>query len=122
MSDKHVTPLKTYLLVGFALYVLTVVTVAVSFLHLGPFNLVVAIGIAAIKAGVVALFFMHLLYDNRLFATVFSISIVFVAVFIILTMFDTLTRDMVSEIKAKPINPAAKIYQKPAAETDSTNH
>lgn len=52
---------RTYLQVFGALLALTVITVAVSYLHL-PHTLAVilALAIAAFKAGLVAAFFMHL--------------------------------------------------------------
>lgn len=110
-SDEHITPLRTYLMVGVILLILTATTVAVSFVHFGAFNLVIAMLIASIKAILVALFFMHLLYDNKLFMAIFSIALIFVSVFIILTMFDTLQRDSVDEVKSKPIKEAI-IYDK----------
>ena len=109
--QDHIIPLRTYLIIGATLLVLTAVTVLVSFVHLGPFNLLVAMLIASVKAILVALFFMHLLYDNKLFMVIFSIGLVFVSVFIILTMFDTMTRGDVDSIEAQPINKNAIIYQ-----------
>ena len=106
----HILPLKLYLSVGAALIVLTAVTVAISFVHFGPFNLLIAMLIAAGKATLVALFFMHLKYDSKLYMTIFVASVVFLAVFIILTMFDTLRRDDIDEIKSKPIQEQAVIY------------
>ena len=90
--------------------VLTALTVAISFVHFGPFNLVIAMLIAAGKATLVALFFMHLKYDNKLYMTIFVASVVFLAVFIILTMFDTLRRDDIDAIKSRPIQERAVIY------------
>ncbi len=118
--QEHVIPLMVYLAVGAALLVLTVITVAVSYVNLGPFNLVVAIGIATFKAMLVALFFMHLLYDNKLFMAVFLSGLMFLGIFIILTMFDTMKRDMIYDEVAKPINPKAVIYQESAPPTDQT--
>lgn len=62
----HIIPIRIYLTVLALLLVLTVVTVAVSRVDFGPWNLVVAMLIASIKAGAVALFFMHLKYENPL--------------------------------------------------------
>ncbi len=96
MSGKqhhHILPLSTYLSVGAALLVLTVITVAVSQYQLGEWNLIVAMTIATIKATLVLLFFMHLKYDNKLYAVAFLIAVTFLAVFIVLTMLDTMTRD-----------------------------
>lgn len=48
--------IKLYLVIAAALLVLTVITVLVSFVNLGGFNVVIALGIASIKAMLVALF------------------------------------------------------------------
>jgi cytochrome c oxidase subunit 4 len=96
MSGKqhhHILPLSTYLTVGAALLMLTIITVVVSQFQLGEWNLIVAMTVAAIKATLVLLFFMHLKYDNKLYAVAFLIAVTFLAVFIVLTMLDTMTRD-----------------------------
>ncbi len=92
-TTGHVSSMKTYLGVGAALLVLTVVTVAVSFVDLGGFNVVVALLIASIKGTLVVLFFMHLLHDNKLYLTIFISALIFLFILIIFTMFDTMTRD-----------------------------
>lgn len=92
-TKNHIIPVKNYLLITAALFVLTVVTVAVSFVDLGGFNVVVALAVASVKATLVALFFMHLWYDNKLYMLIFVIAIVILAVFIIIIMFDVMTRD-----------------------------
>lgn len=90
----HVLPLKTYLMTWGALMVLTVITVAVSYVDFGSdaINLFVALAVAATKAAIVALVFMHLLYDNKLNTVIFLSGLVFLAIFISFTMFDTETR------------------------------
>lgn len=62
----HMLPFKTYLTVFISLLFLTFITVAVTRLDLGWLNIVVAMGVASLKAGLVALFFMHLRYENPL--------------------------------------------------------
>lgn len=62
----HVVPLKVFNMVFGALVCLTVITVGVASLDFGAFNMVVAMGIASVKAGLVALFFMHLKYEDPL--------------------------------------------------------
>ena len=57
------TPLLRNVLL--TLLVLTAVTVAVSRIDFGVFNIVVAMLIASVKAGLVGLFFMHLKYENK---------------------------------------------------------
>jgi cytochrome c oxidase subunit 4 len=61
----HVTPWPTLVKVLLTLLVLTIITVAVAQLDLGRLNIVGAVGIACVKASIVALWFMHLRYDNR---------------------------------------------------------
>jgi cytochrome c oxidase subunit 4 len=117
-TEPHVLPLSVYLTIGGTLLVLTAITVAVSFFHFGAYNLVVAMVIAAVKASLVALFFMHLKYDSKVYLTVFLLAILFVAVFIILTMADTMERDQIYRIKAEPISDQAIIYRRDSA-TDS---
>ena len=62
----HIVPAALFLKVFAALVVLTIITVAVSRAPLGPWNIVVAMGVASIKAMLVALFFMHLKYESPL--------------------------------------------------------
>jgi cytochrome c oxidase subunit 4 len=73
--SKHV---KTYFMVFGALMVLTVVTVAVSYLHLPVHQaIVVALLIATIKGSMVALFFMHLNHERKLIYWVLMLTVVF---------------------------------------------
>ncbi len=72
--------------------VLTAVTVAVSYVHLGMMNVVVALLIASAKASLVALFFMHLREETGL-VWGFALTPLFFLVLIIAgTLTDTLFR------------------------------
>jgi cytochrome c oxidase subunit 4 len=75
---KHV---RVYLMVFVALAVLTVITVAVSYLHLpvGQ-SILVALVIASVKGSLVALFFMHLISERTLIYWTLLICVVFFAV------------------------------------------
>lgn len=85
----HVMPLKVLFGVGGALLVLTAVTVWVTYVDLGRAgNLIVAMVIAVIKASLVCAYFMHLKYDRSFNAVVFLSSILFVALFISITLID----------------------------------
>jgi cytochrome c oxidase subunit 4 len=88
----HVLPLKVYLGAWGTLLVLTVLTVAASYFNFGTWNLVIALLIATLKAATVALLFMHLYFDNKFHAIILSSSLIFLAVFIGFTMFDTESR------------------------------
>ena len=73
--SKHV---KTYFMVFGALMVLTVVTVAVSYLHLPVHQaIIVALLIATIKGSMVAMFFMHLNHERKLIYWVLMLTVVF---------------------------------------------
>ena len=85
----HVVPVRVLLSVFAALMVLTAVTVAVSCFNLGALNLLVAMGVATTKATLVALYFMHLRYDNALHAVFFLIGVAFLGLFLVITMLDT---------------------------------
>ncbi len=87
----HAVPIRTLLLVLATLLVLTWVTVAATWLDLGPYNLWLAIGIATAKATLVLLFFMHLKYDAPVNAIVFVVALVFLALFVGLALLDTTT-------------------------------
>jgi len=85
----HVMPAKLLLGVGGALLFLTAVTVWVTYVDLGRSgNLIVAMVIATIKAALVCAYFMHLRWDRPFNALVFLSSIVFVGLFIIVTLID----------------------------------
>jgi len=114
-SHHHILPLKVYINVGLALLVLTVVTVAAAQIDLGPMNVVLAMLIAGSKAMLVALYFMHLKYDNKLFLAIFVGGILFLVLFIVFTMFDTERRGDIEAFKADPIQPAAAMYDSAAA-------
>ena len=62
----HLVPYVVFLRVFIALLVLTAITVLVSLQDFGMLNIVVAMTVASIKALIVALFFMHLKYENPL--------------------------------------------------------
>lgn len=73
--DKHV---RAYVLVFVALMVLTIVTVAVSYLDLstGP-AVALALLIATVKGSLVACYFMHLISERKLIYTVLIFTVIF---------------------------------------------
>ena len=75
--DKHV---KVYITVFAALMVLTIVTVAISRLHLStPIAVSVALLVAIVKGSLVACYFMHLISEKRLILAVLVLTAVFFA-------------------------------------------
>ena len=86
----HVMPLPVLLAVFAALMVLTFLTVAATWINLGWFNLPIAMGIATVKATLVALYFMHLRYDSPINGLALLTALFFVAVFILITLLDSI--------------------------------
>jgi cytochrome c oxidase subunit 4 len=91
-AEHHVVSWKVYLTIFLALGVLTVVTVAVAGYDFGPFNLIVALGIAITKASLVVLYFMHARYSPRLTGIVIVSSLVFFVILVFLLATDYLSR------------------------------
>jgi len=96
MSEQHhhIVPVKTLITIGAILVFLTILTVFFGYLHLpSPYNVIVAIGIAVIKSSLVVMFFMNLYWEHRRFnIMVFLAGLVFLSIFIGLTMLDTMYR------------------------------
>ncbi len=65
-EEHHIVGNSVYIIVWVALMILTAVTVWVARHDFGVLNIVVALGIASVKASIVALFFMHLKYEDKL--------------------------------------------------------
>jgi len=96
MSDHshHVSSAKSLLMTGFALLILTILTVAVTYITIPPpFDITVAIGIAILKATIVALFFMNLYWDVKFNSILLVTSVIFVLLLVGLTMLDTMFRN-----------------------------
>ncbi len=108
--SAHIIPLSVYLTIASILLFLTFVTVWVASINFGAYNLVIAMFIAAVKASLVALFFMHLKYDNKVYMIILLISIIFLAIFITFTMLDTLQRGAIYDQKAGQIRESATMY------------
>ncbi|MBB3205125.1 cytochrome c oxidase subunit 4 [Rhodopirellula rubra] len=85
----HPMPLPVLFGVFFALVILTIITVAQASLDLGSFDIAVVMGIATVKACLVAGIFMHLIYDKPFNIIVFLSSFVFVGLFVIFTLSDS---------------------------------
>ena len=88
----HLVPVRVYLTIFSLLMILTAITVGVSFLDLGPFNTLVAIVIAVTKMMLVVLYFMHVRYSTRLTWAVVAGGFFWLALLLLLTLGDYLTR------------------------------
>ena len=73
--DKHV---RVYITVFVTLMALTIVTVAISRLHLPvPIAVTVALLVAIVKGSLVACYFMHLISEKKLIYAVLVLTAVF---------------------------------------------
>ena len=75
--DKHV---RVYITVFVSLMALTIITVAISRLHLAlPVAVTVALLVATIKGALVACYFMHLISEKKLIYAVLALTAFFFA-------------------------------------------
>jgi cytochrome c oxidase subunit IV len=86
------TGVKTYGWVFAALLFLMVATVAASFVHTGRFHLMIALAIAAAKAVLILVYFMHLKASSRWIWLFFAASLYMLVAGGILTFADYLYR------------------------------
>ncbi len=91
-DEMHIVSPSVYVAVGVALLILTGTTVGVSYIDLGVFNAVVALGIAVIKMMLVVLFFMHVKYSPRLTKLTVLAGVFVFIVLVGMTLTDYMTR------------------------------
>jgi cytochrome c oxidase subunit 4 len=92
--EGHVVSVVSYVLVYGALLGLTVVTVAAAFLDIGALHTPVAVAVAALKATLVALFFMHVRWSPRLIPLAAIAGVFWLAQLFGGTLSDYLTRGL----------------------------
>src|SRR5436309_2352535 len=83
---EHVISRKIYLVVWAALMAFMILTAGLSRINLGEWSTVVALLIAAIKALLVILFFMHVRYEHQKIAWVLVIAGFFAVLLLALSM------------------------------------
>ncbi|HYV43002.1 MAG TPA: cytochrome C oxidase subunit IV family protein [Thermoanaerobaculia bacterium] len=91
-QSQHVVPVKVYVAVFVTLLVMTAATTAISGIDLGPWNTVVALGIAVFKASLVVLFFMHARYSPRLTHMVILAGLFWLVLLLLITFSDFASR------------------------------
>jgi cytochrome c oxidase subunit 4 len=90
--EHHIVSPMIYLTIVCALLVLTATTVAASYVEMGVFNPIVALGIAALKMILVVLFFMHVKYSTKLTKLTVGAGVFTFLVLIGMTLSDYMTR------------------------------
>ena len=107
--EHHITPLSTYLIVFTSLLILTGITVFSAQFDFGSFNIILALMIASLKSSLVLLFFMHLYYDNKINLAFILASVIFLGIFIGITMIDTNYRTTLYDVRGKLVDDQAPI-------------
>jgi len=90
--SEHIVSPRVFLGIILTLMSLTGVTVWAATVELGPLNIVVALVIATLKATLVVLDFMHARYSLRRTQLVIVAGIFWLAILLLMTMADYLTR------------------------------
>ena len=92
-SSEHISSIGSSIAIWIALLVGTVVTVLAANTDLGPFNIIVALTIATIKATLVVLFFMYVKYTHEKLVPLVIVSAIFFLFLLLgLSMADYATR------------------------------
>lgn len=91
MSEHIVSP-KIYFAIFLSLLVGTGITVWAAFQNFGPFNIVIALAIASVKASLVVLFFMHARYSPKRTHLVIICAVFWLGIMLALTLSDYRTR------------------------------
>ncbi len=93
----QITPVRTLVGIWAILLALALTTVLVSFVNLGPFSFIAAIGIAVLKAALVAWFFMNVRHTKGLTRIFVIAGLVWLGIMLSFTLTDYLTRSLIPE-------------------------
>ena len=89
---QQITPKRIYILICAVLLMLTGLTYAAAMVNLGPLNTLIALAIAATKAVLIIMFFMHARYSTGITRVVIGAGLLWLGILIIGTMEDFITR------------------------------
>lgn len=125
-GEQHESSVRTYFIVYVWLMLLMVLTIVAARLDLGAANIVVALLIAAVKAILVVLIFMHVKYGGKLVWIFSSAAFLWLGIMLTLTMADYVSRTWVPRRLAD--QPAAELFRRfpppptPTVEMRGTNN
>lgn len=105
----HELPLSTLRNVLLILFLLTFVTVAISRVDFGKWNMVIAIVIASVKATIVATFFMHLKFEGRTILMYVFYPLILLLLLIGSSLGDISTRELVRPSTVPEVLPVVKV-------------
>jgi cytochrome c oxidase subunit IV len=88
-EDKpHISSYSSLIWILAILLVLTVITVTITKVNLGPVSVSIAMIIACTKASLVLLYFMHLKFDQKIYRFMVTIVLLLFFSVLLLTFFD----------------------------------
>ncbi|MFC1976297.1 cytochrome C oxidase subunit IV family protein, partial [Chloroflexota bacterium] len=90
--NHHVTPVSTYLIVFALLIILLAITVTAAFYDSGMLNIIIVLGIATTKAGLIMAYFMHLRYSSKLIWLFAGLGFFGLVIMILIAMGDYVAR------------------------------
>lgn len=90
--QHHVVPVSIYIVIFVSLMILTGLTVFASQKDFGPGNTIIAVSIAALKATLVILYFMHVRYNDNIVRIAVFTGFLWLGVMIVLTLSDYIAR------------------------------
>jgi len=90
--EQHIVSPMVYAMILLVLLVGTALTVGASYIDMGPWNPVVAIGIACTKATFVVLYFMHIKYSSKLMKLTVGAGVFTFLILVGMSMSDYISR------------------------------
>lgn len=91
-AEHHIVGPGTYIKVYVTLLIFTGITVAAAFVDLHIFNPILAVAIACIKAVIVILFFMHVIFQSKLIKMTVAAGFFTFLILITMTLTDYISR------------------------------
>jgi len=108
-SHTHHGGPKIYTANLFALLFLTILTVAAASFNFGSANVVIALAIATVKATLVALFFMHLVWDKPVNSIIAIAGFLFLGIFLMFDFLDVTSRNVYPPRNMPPMQNATPV-------------
>jgi len=107
--EKHHGGPAIYTANLFALMFLTVITVAAASFNFGSANVVIALAIATVKAILVGMIFMHLLWDKPVNAIIIIAGFLFLGIFLMFDFLDVTSRNAYPPRNMPPMQNATPV-------------
>ncbi len=89
---QPILSIKTYALTWIALLALVLATTLIAMADLGGFTMIIAVAIATAKAGLIAAFFMHALYEGKVVRIILVGGVLWFLIMATLTLGDYVSR------------------------------